>query len=137
MAVNYLPFPELKNVIEIIIEKFNLNYIKPDRIYCQFFSQKRSSTLGRIGPIPKRFSNALSTYEYFLEIHKESWDVADEAKRLYVVYHELLHIPEEGFVNSSKDYCKTVKHDIQDFACLLKNYGVEQEKINLLKQKIS
>lgn len=138
MATKYLLCPELKNVVDALMEKFpnELGHVKSQNIFYQMFSKKMSTILGKIGPVPSRFEKAMPQYDYFLEVHKESWDAADEAKRLYIIFHELLHIPEEGFVNSSKEFRKTKKHDIQDFSSLVSAYGINMEKRNLLKQKI-
>jgi predicted metallopeptidase len=138
MATVYTDFPALKKVVDLIVQKFprELAHIKSDRIYYQTFSKKKSTVLGKIGRIPARFANSLSNYDYFLEIYKEYWDNATEGKRLYVVFHELLHIPENGFLPDEKDYRKVKKHDVEDFSSLLKVYGVECENVEKLEQKV-
>jgi predicted metallopeptidase len=138
MATIYADFVALKKVVELLKQKFprELEHIKPDRIYYQTFSKKKSKVLGKIGRIPSRFINALSDYDYFLEIYKEHWIESTEAKRLYVVLHELLHVPEGGFNPDDKEYRKVKEHDVQDFSQLLKVYGISQENVEKLEQKV-
>ena len=138
MAVEYASFPEVKTVVKVLKDKFSaqLAHINPESILYLSFSKPKSAVKGRIGPVPKRFAHLFPDQDYFIEIHKESWLDSTEAERLYVILHELLHIPEEGFVNSSKEYRKTVKHDIQDFKALVKIYGIEGENLDKLAKAV-
>jgi len=138
MAVEYASFPEVKTVVKVLKDKFSaqLAHINPESILYLSFSKPKSAVKGRIGPVPKRFAHLFPDQDYFIEIHKESWLNSTEAERLYVILHELLHIPEEGFVNSSKEYRKTVKHDIQDFKALVKIYGIEGENLDKLAKAV-
>jgi predicted metallopeptidase len=137
MAVVYSSMPELKKVAEALKAKFEeLDHIKPDRILYLSFSKPKSSFKAKIGPIAKRFAHLFPSQEYFLEIHQEAWDAGPEGDRLYTMLHELLHIPEEGFVAESKSYRRVKKHDVQDFAALLQQYGILQENVDKLEKKV-
>jgi predicted metallopeptidase len=138
MATIYAQMPEIKKVVEALKEKFSdkLGHVKPDKILYFSFSKPKSTIKGRIGPVPKRFAHLFPDQDYFLEIHKESWQDGPEGDRLYTILHELLHIPQEGFIVDSKEYRRTVKHDIQDFAELLSDYGIHGENVEKLARVV-
>ena len=117
--------------------KENLGHIEPEKIMFLSFSKPKSQALAYVGPVPKRFSLYLSDMVYFVEVWEENWLIANEAKKYYILFHELLHIPVGGFLPESKEYRKTVKHDIQDFHQLLAAYGVSGEKLDLLEKQVT
>jgi len=122
MATTWAPMPELKDLVELLKNAFpkKLEHVQIDRILYTSFSKKNSNCFGRIGPIPARFAIVVNDYDYMLEIHKESWALLDEGKRLYIVLHELTHIPPEGFNKESKYYKRTIKHDLDDLRHIVK-----------------
>lgn len=129
---------ELKDIVDLIVEAFpeKLGHIESNKILYSCFSQPKSNVKARIVPIQKRYEIFLDEGSYILEIHKESWEVADEGLRLYIILHELTHIPSEGFNKESKEYKKTIKHDLEDFKDLVRDYGVDLEKVDQLVEKI-
>jgi predicted metallopeptidase len=138
MKSNNVSFPELQGYVNRLKEAFpnEMKHINSDKILYSNFSKKSSKAAAKVGPIPARFASFFPQYDYFIEVHKEAWEVATESKRLYIILHELTHIPEEGFVNSSGEYRKLIDHDIQDFRHLVNVYGVELEKVEQLAQKV-
>jgi len=139
MATTWIPMPELKDLVDMlkVSHEETLHHIQSDRILYASFSQKKSNVLGRIGPIPPRFTPFLKDYDYFLEIHKENWLEASEGKKLYIILHELYHIPVEGFNTESKQYKNIVKHDLEDFKDLVKEYGVDMEGADKLVEMVT
>lgn len=137
MKTNNQPMPELKKYIKRIMEAFpEMSHIQPDKILLTSFSKKSSKAAAKVGPIPARFAAFFPEYDYFIEVHKEHWEVSDEGRKLYIILHELTHIPEEGFLNSASEYRKVIKHTIEDFTHLIQKYGVELEKVNELAKKV-
>ena len=134
----YQKKPELIEYVRKLKETYpeNLGHIEEDKIMYLSFSKKKSQALAYVGPVPKRYSFYLSDMVYFIEVYEENWAVSDEAKKFYIVFHELLHIPAGGFIPDGKSYRKTVKHDIQDFQQLLAAYGVCGEKLDLLEKQV-
>ena len=130
--------PELKNVVDALIKTFpeKLGHIKSHRMLYSSFSKKKSDVKGRIVRITPRYEIFLADACYILEIHKESWETTNEGKRLYVVLHELTHIPEGGFVEGDKRFKKIVKHDKEDFRELIKEYGVDLEAVDKLAAEV-
>jgi predicted metallopeptidase len=130
--------PELKDVVDMLIKAFpeKLGHIKSHRMLYSTFSKKKSDTKGRIVSITPRYEIFLADACYILEIHKESWETTNEGKRLYVVLHELFHIPEGGFVEGDKQYKKLVKHSCEDFKELIREYGVDMESVDKLVEEV-
>ena len=128
------PFPQVMTYVVKLKQKFprQLQHIIPERILYTSFSRKKSRALARIGCIPKRLSRFLQEYTYFMEVHEQSWNESNQGKKLYVVLHELNHIPQGGFINSNKQYKKLIRHDVQDFSSLIKKYGVNLQNVNIL-----
>jgi predicted metallopeptidase len=111
-----------------------LDHIIPDSILYAAFSKKKSSVKANIRAISGVW--ALFKNEcYILSVHLENWNELTEQQKMYLIYHELLHIPEYGFVDGEKDYKKIVKHDLQDFKILVDEFGVYQEEINKIIDK--
>jgi len=127
--------PELKDVVVSLKNAFpeKLEHIDEDRILYANFSKKESRTKGKIGRVPPRYSIFLKNYDYLLEVHKESWLLFGNAERLYVILHELCHIPDGGFDSEQKSYRKVIKHDLEDFKMLVREYGVDWENLKKLE----
>jgi predicted metallopeptidase len=134
--MKYSKMPELQDIVVMLKNseafKNKLEHVNAERIAYASFSQKNSKAKAKIGPIPKRFAFLLEDFDYFLEINQEHWLASTEGERLYIILHELCHIPPEGFDKESKHYKRTVTHDLQDFAELVKEYGVELENVEKL-----
>jgi len=122
---------ELKNYVLTLRSKYysELSHIQPDNLVYAAFSKKRSSKKAEIRSI-KGVWKLFAPFAYILSVHLESWDQMTEHERYYVIYHELLHIPEDGFEETSKDYQKLLKHDLEDFKSLVYEFGVYLEKID-------
>jgi len=136
--MEFKQMPELKEVVTKLKDAFpeKLSHIEEDKLLYASFSKKESRVKGKIGPVPPRYSIFLKNYDYLLEIHKESWLLFDIGKRLYVVLHELCHIPIDGFTPGKKDYRKVIKHDLEDFKTLVREYGVDLENVQKLEDLI-
>jgi len=124
----------LKNYVQSLkqLYKSDLSHIQPDNLLYVGFSKKRSSCIANIRPVKDMWS-LFHNETYILAIHLESWESISEQERMYVVFHELLHIPEFGFDKGDKDYKKLLKHDIQDFSVLLERFGVNKENVHQIK----
>ena len=114
-----------------------LAHIRPSKIGYVAFSKKKSKKNAMMCPAKPMFGLFLSI-DYILAVHLECWIVLDEAQKRVLVLHELLHIPPNGFDEESKQYRKTVDHDIKDFAFVLQRFGIhweQSDKIIKVKDK--
>lgn len=138
MAIIWEPVPELREIVALLKEKLpeNVGYVNENRILYATYSTGKSRAAAKIGPIPAKYSIFLQDYDYMLEVHKQSWAQATEGERLYIILHELKHIPDEGFNKDSKDYKKLIRHDKEDFRDLIKLYGVDMEHVDKLVELV-
>lgn len=125
--------PIVSELIEIYPEE--LSHIRPSRIGYVAFSRKKSKKQAFVAPI-KPMVGLFADIDYILAIHIENWVVLDASEKYLLVFHELLHIPAGGFDESSKEYRKTLDHDIKDFSLILHKFGIEWEDADkILKAK--
>ena len=122
---------EIRSYVIKLKQKYfsDLSHIEPDNMVYAAFSKKRSAKKAEIRSI-KGVWKLFAPFAYILSVHLETWDQLSEQERYYVIYHELLHIPEEGFEQTSKDYQKLLRHDLEDFKSLVYEFGVYLEKID-------
>jgi predicted metallopeptidase len=132
----YSAMPELKSVAELLKNckalKSELEHVVPERILYAANTRKKCNFYAKIGPIPPRFAIFIKDYDYFLEVNQDKWLAASEGMRLYIILHELKHIPLEGFDKESKHYKKITKHDLEDFKSLVDSFGTDNEKVDQL-----
>lgn len=108
-----------------------LGHIQPDNIIYVGFSKKRSSAQAWIQPI-KGVTTLFRNEAYVLAVWIENWEIRSEAERSYIIMHELLHIPEYGFQEGTKEYKKLAKHDLEDWKILVDKFGAYKEKISMI-----
>jgi predicted metallopeptidase len=137
--MSFAQMPELKDVVDLVVKAFpeKLQHIESNRLLYASFSRKTSRVKGRICPISPRYEIFLGEAVYILEVHLESWEKMSEGIRLYVILHELLHIPEMGFQDGSKQYKHTIRHNVEDFRDLIKEYGVDMENVEKLAKQVN
>jgi hypothetical protein len=116
---------ELKPIVSELIQMYpqELNHIRPSSIGYAAFSKKKSKYGAKVYPMRPMYG-LFSTVDYIIAVHLESWAVSTKSRKYLLIMHELMHIPTEGFESVSKDYRKTVDHDVKDFAVLLKQFGI-------------
>lgn len=129
---------ELKDYVERLADIYpnDLGHIQPDNLIYVGFSKPRSSVAANIRAV-KGVWSLFRNEAYILAIHIETWDSLSEPERLYIIFHELLHIPEEGFDEGVKNYKKLIKHDLQDFKILIDKFGVWKEKLEVITKRKS
>lgn len=120
-----------------------LGHVKTHRIFlCSFQNPSgRFTAQIRRNAYPWALTN--NQYDYCITFWATRFDSYRKSKKLYVVLHELLHIPEGGFEKGNKHhYRKLVNHNIEDFSMLRQVYGLDLRKVkdiylgekNLLKK---
>lgn len=85
---------EVQKQIEYIIQKLELNYINPKRIFCYRTKGSKARAYARIWSFPKIFQDALKIEPaYVIEVLTEKYERLPEHEKQKVLVHELLHIP--------------------------------------------
>ena len=132
----WIKFDELKPMVSALIESYSeqLSHIRPSSIGYAAFSKKKSSTRAKIYTMKPMFG-LFSNIDYILSVHLEAWVASTISEKYVLILHELLHIPTEGFDDTSKEYRKTVDHDVQDFKFIVDHFGTDwQDSANILKK---
>lgn len=125
--------PLVSDLIEIFPDK--LSHIRPVRIGYAAFSKSKSRALAKVYSI-KPMYGLFSNIDYILAVWLENWVQETISKKNVLILHELLHIPAEGFDENSKQFRKTISHDIQDFEYVLSHFGLQWEEAEkILKMK--
>ena len=137
VAPKWVKFDEIRPLISELIQAFpeQLAHVKPASIGCAAFSKKRSKVLAKIYPMRPMFG-LFSTVDYILAVHAEQWVIATISKKYVLIFHELLHIPIDGFNVDSKSYRKTVDHDVKDFEFILRQFGIDWEESEKIIKKL-
>jgi predicted metallopeptidase len=107
-----------------------LAHVDTKRIFLCCSEAKKSKYVARIHPNRPPFALISQDYDYSVETWANRFDSLSDAWQVYVMLHELLHVPVEGFDNQSKSYRKTVKHDIEDFMLMRSIYGLKHENVD-------
>lgn len=129
---------DIKPIVSELIEKFSeqLNHIKPSRIEYVAFSKKKSKKMAYVMSVKPVYSLLINA-DYFLCVHLERWVELTVSEKRVLILHELSHIPQNGFDESSKEYRRLIDHDVQDFAFIIKAFGVNwEESEKILKKKM-
>lgn len=102
-----------------------LGHVKIDRIFLVGFRSRRSRHIAKISGNKRPWSIALPQYDFLIQIWSTRFDDKPKSYRLFVMLHELLHIPEGGFDKKNRhQFRKLRKHDVEDFSELLETYGI-------------
>jgi predicted metallopeptidase len=115
MPIKYYEAPDIKELVELIVAKLNLSYVKVNEIYCfrSTGSQSRR-TVARIHSLGKLWQMALNkSSSYLIEVISERYDRCNREEKEKVVIHELLHIP-RGFAGGFRPHKGYItKHKIE------------------------
>lgn len=121
-----------------------LEHVRTKKILLVGFQNPSSRYVAQIRRNAYPWSLTSPNYDYVITFHSTRFDEYRTHKKLYVVLHELLHIPVGGFEKDNKHtYRKLKHHDVEDFSELIDVYGFRLERAkdiykgeeHLLKQK--
>ena len=115
--------PSVLELLPKILKKFpdKFSHIKQDDIVLIFKESDDSKWFGQTRLI-KGIWKVITDKCILISLWKNAWDAKPESWRALLIYHELLHIG----VNDDRDY-QLIKHDIEDFAEVIKKYGLDWE----------
>jgi len=107
-----------------------LGQVKTKRIKLVGFYKRHSNHMARISPNRNPWALFLPDHDYVIEFWSTRFDAEPEHEKVYVMLHELLHIPPGGCIEGEPSHRKTVKHDIEDFTMLRSVYGLHLTKVS-------
>lgn len=105
-----------------------LAHIKTKRIALAGMEGRTSSFLARIHPNRRPWSLLSPQYDYLILFWSTRFDDRKRSFKLFVMFHELRHIPQDGQTKGHPDFRRTIKHDIEDFHELRHAYGLRLDK---------
>lgn len=115
---------EMKLMAQDIIAKEKLD-VHPARIeYITVYPNITKTTAAKCIRSGKEFK-FFTNLDYLIEVSGELWDVLDQDTRKILLEHELRHILVVQNETMGDWEYKTRDHDIQDFAKIVSNHGVE------------
>ena len=98
MPIRYTEAPDVKMLVDEIMDYLDLFHIVPQFVYCyRSKGSKSRRTIARIHGLGKIWQDALRRPPiYVIEVLSERYDKLSEANKEKTLIHELLHIP-RGF----------------------------------------
>ena len=110
----------IPQIINRYPEKFS--HINADDIVLVFKECADSRWFGQTRLI-KGVWKVVTDKAVLLSLWKNAWDSKSDSWRALLIYHELLHL---GVDDVNGGY-KIIKHDIEDFAEVIRTYGIDWE----------
>lgn len=106
-----------------------LEHIQTKRIALVGVQAKSNSFMARVYPNRTPWSLFIGDYDYVIAFYSTRFDSKPKSYRLWVMLHELFHVPPDGFEKGARGYRKCIKHDMEDFKQLREVYGIRLEKV--------
>jgi predicted metallopeptidase len=127
---------EYRPYLEQAVELFPtlLGHVRRSRIFLAGFIARRSSFLAKIRSNKTPWSLLHPDYDYAIEFWDPTFEKSPEDVKVYVMVHELFHIPDGGFKKKGPEYRKLKKHDVEEFQTLVAVYGLNLEKVHRIMQ---
>jgi len=107
-----------------------LGHVKTRRVALIGLYNRRSSFIANIRPNRQPWAQFVPDYDYLITFWSTRFDDKPLAYKVFVILHELQHVPYDGFTVGSHSYRRTIHHDIEDFEFLRKAYGISLENVN-------
>jgi len=98
LTLEYLEAPDMKRLINEIVDNLGLFHVVPQFVYCyRSKGSKSERTVARIHGLGKIWQEALRRPPtYIIEVISERYDKMSDEEKEKTLIHELLHIP-KGF----------------------------------------
>ena len=97
LTIEYTEAPDVKMVIDEIIERLDLFHVVPQFVYCYRSTGSKSIlTIARIHGLGRIWQDALrKPPAYVIEVISERYDKLSKEEKEKTLIHELLHIPKK------------------------------------------
>jgi len=116
---------ELQSLTEELINEFPQRFIhiKVNDIHFAFKDAATSSWLAQTRLL-SGFYQTLTEKKLSIATWKANWLTVTRRDKLYILYHELMHIA----YDKEKQVYKLIPHDVKTFYSMLKEFGIDREK---------
>lgn len=106
-----------------------LNHVKIKRVALVGMYAKRSGFIARIYPSRRPWNLFDREHDYLIAFWSSRFDEKPLHYKIFVMLHELCHVPGDGFVKGSHGWRKTIHHDKEEFGFLMETYGIRLENV--------
>lgn len=115
--------PDVKSVAEEVIEDKNMDFSMCNISYIKVYPNISKTKVGQCR-VASRREHFYSGADYIISMSGDIWSELDDKRKYILTWHELEHIFPE-FSESKGEYnYKVRKHDIEDFADIIEEHGV-------------
>jgi len=106
-----------------------MEHVKTHRIFLCGFQNPSGKFAAQIRRNAYPWALTNNQYDYCITVWSTRFDTYRKSKKLYVILHELMHIPKNGHEKGDKHhYRKLIRHDIEDFSILRAKYGINLKR---------
>jgi len=92
--VKYAPAPEIKALVEQIVEQFNFTHIKTAQVHCIRSFDAKTRAIARIWGMSRLFKEVAGLEpHYIIEVNAKKFDKQSPRDQIKTLIHELMHIP--------------------------------------------
>lgn len=115
---------EVSLVATDVIKKENINVLGARIGYMKVYPNISKTIAGKCIRASKEL-NFFSDYDYIIQVSGDLWDGLNDEVKHILMYHELKHIYIKTNEKTGETEYKIMKHDVEDFADIIKKYGVD------------
>lgn len=92
--MKYEMAPEIKYQVDLLIEKLEFTYMKPQNIHCIRSFDAQTRAIARIWGMSRLFKEVAGLEpHYIIEVNAKRFDKLPEREKIKTLIHELMHIP--------------------------------------------
>lgn len=92
--MKYAPAPEIKALVEQIVEQFNFTHIKTAQVHCIRSFDAKTRAIARIWGMSRLFKEVAGLEpHYIIEVNAKKFDKQSPRDQIKTLIHELMHIP--------------------------------------------
>ncbi len=92
--MKYLPAPEIKNQIDLLIAHLGFDHIKTKQVHCIRSLDAKTRAIARIWGMSRLFKEVAGIEpHYIIEVNAKRFDKMSEREKMKTLIHELMHIP--------------------------------------------
>ncbi len=92
--MKYERAPDIKEKIDILINRLDFTYIKAQNIHCIRSFDAKTRAIARIWGMSRLFKEVAGIEpNYIIEVNSKRFDKLPEREKIKTLIHELMHIP--------------------------------------------
>jgi len=109
-----------------------LGHIDRSRVFLCGFYARNSGHLAKITRNSNPWAVMIPDFDYAIQFWDPRFSQSHESMKIYVMLHELVHVPQGGFILGGPEWRKLIDHDVQEFNMLISGYGLNLENVRMV-----